>query len=306
MKKIICSLIMFCMLLSACSTKTSIQESMDGRDRPSICGQLQVVDGKLSDEKGNPVMLRGVSNPGVSTSAMLIRQDTYDYLSKEIGVNVMRLALYTYGVGDVGYCTGSQGNRNKLDEYMDNGINYAREADMYVIIDWHILDDGDPNRFIDMSKEYFDMVSKKYKDYNNILYEICNEPNGEDVDWQTIKSYAEQIIPIIRSNDPDSLIIVGTPNWSRDVDEAAKDPLAFDNIMYTLHFYAASHKQELRDKFIEANTKGLPIFVTEYGITSSNGGFPIDEEESNIWIDLLEENGISYVMWNFSKTGEAC
>lgn len=304
MKKLISIIIGCCLLLLGCASQP--KESFDGRARPSINGRLQVVDGKLADKTGLPVMLRGLSNSGVSMSALHTRQDTYDYISKDMGANVMRLALYTYGVGEMGYVTGSNSSRAQMDQLVEDGINFAKNADMYIILDWHILDDGDPNRFIQEAKEYFDKISQQYKGMDHIIYEICNEPNGKDVDWKCIKTYAQQIIPIIRNNDPNALIIVGTPNWSRDVDEAAKDPLEFENIMYTLHFYAASHKQELRDKFLEANRKGLPIFVTEFGITSSSGGFPIDEEEANRWINLLEENGISYVMWNFSKTGEAC
>lgn len=292
---------MTCLLLWGCQS-----QSIDDRHRPSTCGRLQVVDGKLVDQNKNPVMLRGISNAGVSTGKLYTRQDTYSYLSKEWGINVMRLALYTTGMGEFGYCTGSNSARQQMDALVEEGIQYAKEANMYVILDWHILDDGDPYVHIDQAKEYFDTVSQKYKDQDHILYEICNEPNGEGVDWKRIKSYAEEIIPIIRNNDPKAVIIVGTPNWSRDVDEAAKDPLNFDNVVYTLHFYAASHKQELRDKAKVAIEKGLPLFVSEYGITSASGGFPVDEDEADTWIEFLEENGISYVLWNLSKTGEPC
>lgn len=301
MKRIIKLLLLSCIILCGCSAKP-----IDHRNRPSTSGKLQVLNGKLSDKDGNPVMLRGISNAGVSTGKLYTRQDTFDYLSKELGVNVIRLALYTTGVGEFGYCTGTNSARDQMDDLVEQGIEYAKNSDMYVIIDWHILDDGDPYEHIEEAKQYFDKVSKKYKTYQNVLYEICNEPNGKDVDWQRIKSYAEQIIPIIRNNDPHSVIIVGTPNWSRDVDEAAKDPLEFDNVLYTLHFYAASHKQELRDKAQAAYDKGLPIFVSEYGITSSSGGFPVDEQEADTWIEFLEEKGMSYVLWNLSKTGEPC
>ena len=101
------------------------------------------------------------------------------------------------------------------------------------------------------------------------------------------------------------MIIVGTTNWSQDVDVAANDPLNYDNIMYTLHFYSASHRQQLRDKANIAINKGLALFVTEFGITSSSGDLPIDEDEANVWIDFLEENKISWCMWNFSRAQEA-
>ena len=45
---------------------------------------------------------------------------------------------------------------------------------------------------------------------------------------------------------------------------------------------------------------------SEFGVTASNGGFPVDTEQGDLWVDMLEEYGISYVMWNFSRTTEPC
>ena len=145
-----------------------------------------------------------------------------------------------------------------------------------------------------------------YKDYPNILYEICNEPNG-NVTWdKDIKPYAEELITEIRKIDNDAIIIVGTPNWSQDVDIVAKDPLSnSNNIMYSLHFYAASHKQFLRDKMMNALNLGLPIFVSEFGICDASGNGIIDENEANIWIDTLNSNNISWICWNLSNKNES-
>ncbi|MCR4855678.1 MAG: glycoside hydrolase family 5 protein [Erysipelotrichaceae bacterium] len=298
MKKII-SLFICLLLLSSCAS--SQKESFDGKDRPSSRGALQVIDGKLCGEDGRPVMLRGISSYGLSLSERYINDDCFHDISHLIGANIFRLALYTWGVGSVGYCTGA--DQKRLMKDIDNGVAFARNNDMYVIIDWHILEDGDPNRFIEEAKIFFEDVSNRYKDEKHVLYEICNEPNK--VEWKQIRDYAEVIIPIIRNNDPDSIIIVGTPNWSQDVDIAANDPLDYDDLLYTLHFYSASHKESLREKAHAAIDKKLPIFVTEFGITASTGNVPIDIEEADIWIDFLEDNGISYVMWEFSKTAEA-
>lgn len=299
MKKLVAVVLCLLMLVGCNSTP---KESFDGKVRPSVNGVLKVVDGKLCDEKGNQVMLRGISNNGVSVSHMFINDDTFKEISHFMGANVIRLALYTWGVGSVGYCSG--GDKELLIKDVVDGVKYAENNDMYAMIDWHILDDGNPNKYIEDAKVFFDQVSKEFKDSKNVIYEICNEPNK--CEWQDIKDYAEIIIPIIRNNDPDSLIIVGTPNWSQDVDVAANEPLDFDNIMYTLHFYSATHKQSLRDKAQYAIDNGLPLFVTEFGITAASGGFPIDEEEGNTWIEFLEKNGISYIMWNFSRAAEPC
>jgi endoglucanase len=131
---------------------------------------------------------------------------------------------------------------------------------MYVIIDWHILNDQNPNKYKSQAKKFFDEISKKYAGYDNVLYEICNEPNG-GTSWSDITKYAKEIIPVIRANSPNSIIIVGTPTWSQDVDVAADNPLPYDNVMYTLHFYSATHKDSYRDKLKKAIDKGLPLWL---------------------------------------------
>ena len=272
----------------------------DGRARPSSCGALQVKDGKLCSESGEPVMLRGASTYGISTAESFINEPLFEELSRDVGMNVFRLALYTNGMGVVGYCTG--GDKDRLDQDIYNGVEYAKNHDMYVIIDWHVLSDGDPNKYIEDSKVFFAKMAEKYCDYNNVIYEICNEPNG--VDWATVKSYAEVIIPIIREKDPNSVIIVGNPDWSKDLVGVMEDPLEYDNIMYTFHFYSATHKEEWRAVVESASQSGLPIFVTEYGITSANGRFPKNVEEADLWIELLERENISHCMWTFSNVSE--
>ena len=284
-------------LLSSCGSR----QSFDGKDRPSSRGQLRVVDGTLCGDDGKPVMLRGISCYGVSVSERYITDETFHDISHVIGANVFRMAMYTYGMGVVGYCTGA--DQEKLDGVMMDSVTYAENNDMYLIIDWHILSDGDPNKYIDDAVHFFDVISSQCKDKDNVIYEICNEPNG--VSWEEIKSYADTVIPVIRANDPDSVIIVGTPDWSQRVETAADDPLDYPNLMYSLHFYSATHKQELRDEAQRAIDKGLPIFVTEYGVTASTGNYPYDFEEAEVWIDFLEEHGISHVMWNFSKVSES-
>ena len=286
--------------LTGCGAKPKAFE--DGRARPSDCGRLQVKDGKLCSADGGPVMLRGVSLNGLITSESFLNETLFKELSEQDGVNLIRLAMYTYGVGSVGYCTKGDKERHKKD--IETGVELAKANNMYVIIDWHILSDGDPNTYVDEAKRFFAETAEKYASYDNVLYEICNEPNK--VDWPAVKRYAEEVIPVIREKAPDALIIVGNPEWSKDLRSAAADPLAFDNVMYTLHFYAASHGQEYRDMTEELSRKGFPIFVTEYGITAASGGLPRDTESAGKWIDLLEQENISYCLWALSNAPEAC
>ena len=303
MKKLLCLVlagILLVSVLAGCGSRPNVLR--DGRARPSNSGRLQVVNGKLCDKNGEPVMLRGVSTNGLITAETFLNEELFRELAREDGVNLVRLAMYTYGVGVIGYCTGGDKERHKED--IAKGVEYARQEDMYVIIDWHVLSDGDPNSYVDEAKLFFAEMAEKYRKYDNVLYEICNEPNG--VDWPTVKAYAEQVIPVIREKDPDSVIIVGNPDWSKDLYSVAADPLDYDNVLYTLHFYAATHGQEYRDMTEKLSRQGLPIFVSEYGVTAASGGFPRDLDSADAWIELLEREGISYCLWAFSTSPEPC
>ena len=301
MKRTIALLLAAVLLLTAagCAASTAVQ---DGRDRPSVCGRLQVLNGKLCSAQGEPVMLRGVSLNGLVTSESFLNEELFRELSRDDGVNLIRLAMYTYGVGTVGYCTNGDKERHKAD--IAKGVELAKAADMYVIIDWHTLSDGDPNMYLEEAKAFFAEMAETHSGEEHVLYEICNEPNG--VDWQTVKRYAEQVIPVIREKAPEAVILVGNPDWSKDLYSVAADPLDFGNLLYSLHFYSATHGQEYRDMTEQVSKSGLPVFVTEFGVTAASGGHPRDLESADLWIDLLEQENISYCMWSFSKVAEAC
>jgi endoglucanase len=192
-----------------------------------------------------------------------------------------------------------------LHKKVDEGVKYATELGMYVVIDWHILNNGNPNTDKAAAESFFKEMAGKYKDNNNVLYEICNEPNG-DVQWERdIKPYAESMISVIRAIDNDAIVIVGTPTWSQDVDIAAKSPLSDKNTVYALHFYAATHKQDLRNKAQTAINAGLPLLVSEFGICDASGNGSIDEAEADKWMEFLDNNSVGRICWNLSNKNES-
>lgn len=268
---------------------------------PSVNGALHVEGSRLVDRTGKPVQLRGVSSHGLAWFPEYINLACFRQLRQEWNVNVVRLAMYTAESG--GYCTG--GDQNALKALVDQGVRYAAEADMYVVIDWHILSDNNPNMHRNEALAFFRDMSARYAGMDHVIYEICNEPNGGTT-WKDIKTYAVDIIGEIRKNDPDAVILVGTPNWSQFVDQAAADPIReYDNLMYTLHFYAATHKEDLRSRMKAAVDNGLPVFVSEYGICDASGNGAIDIGQANAWADLLDQYGISYIAWNLSNKNES-
>lgn len=265
-------------------------------------GRLHVKGTKLVDKKGHEVQLRGVSTHGLSWYPQYVNDKCFAQLHDKWGANVVRLAMYTEEYN--GYCSGDAKNRSDLKKLIKKGVRLAKKHKMYVIVDWHILSDGNPNSHKKEAKAFFREMSREFKGYNNVIYEICNEPNN-GTSWKEIKSYARSVISTIRKNDKKAVIVVGTPTWSQDVDQAAADPIKGDNIMYALHFYAATHKTDLRNKMTAAINKGLPVFVTEYGICDASGNGVIDKKEADRWIQTMDEYGVSYIAWNLSNKQES-
>lgn len=266
---------------------------------PSAHGSLKVSEGKLRDSRDAVVQLKGISTHSIPRCEPLISEDCF----KEIagwGVNVVRLAMYTEAMDSYNR---SDYFREKNMALIDKGVEAATAADLYVIIDWHILQDGDPMINMEKAKEFFDTVSKKYSDHNNVFYEICNEPNG-DFGWDRIREYAEEVIPVIRNNDDHAVILVGTPSWSSRPD-LVSDPVSDDNVMYSFHFYSASHFDEHKNSLRTAVDKGIPVFVTEYGVCADNGSFPRNLASANEWMELLDEYQLSSCLWSFSTAPEA-
>lgn len=260
---------------------------------------LHVAGTGLADPEGNAVLLRGVSTHGLAWFPGYVNAEFFRELREEWHANVVRLAMYTAESG--GYCT--DGDKEQLKQLLRDGVRFAEEQGLYVIVDWHILSDGDPNRYAEEAMAFFTEMTAEFAPYDHVLYEICNEPNGAG--WDAVRAYAEQVIPIIRANDPDAVILVGTPTWSQDVDQAAANPITgYDDIMYTLHFYAATHKESLRSRLAAALDAGLPVFVSEYGICDASGNGAIDFAEADAWIDLLNTRGVGCVAWNLSNKAE--
>ena len=279
--------------------------------RPSNSGKLYVSGTDLVNEKNQVVQLKGLSTHGIGWYPTYINQDFFTQMSNEWKCNVVRLAMYTQEYN--GYCSNNRDlSRDDLKNLIKNGIQYAAKADMYVIVDFHFLNDVsyglnlNSDQFKSEANEFFSSIASwvennGYSDY--VLYEICNEPNN-GTSWSDVKEYADYIIPIIRNIDSKSVIIVGTPTWSQDVDTAANDPLSYSNIMYALHFYAATHTDWIRSKLTSAHNAGLPIFVSEYGLCDSSGSGSNDYSSSSSWMNLLDSYNISSCMWNISNKAE--
>lgn len=271
----------------------------------------------LTDKYGKCVILKGISSHGLQWDAgnSFVNYGAYKTLRDDFNADLVRVAAY---VTQDGYI---EGNREIIDKKIEEAVEYAVELGLYIIIDWHIhnetvYDTLGKERFSE-SKKFFKKYANKYKNLDNIIFEICNEPVG--VNWYNdgagndLYTYCKEIVSIIREEGSDAVISCGTDFFSQNIQDVHKKFLSedgFDNIMYTLHFYAGSHGDEkykvnLFKNLSEAIRYKTPIFVTEYGICDESGNTNIDIKNADRWIDLLRENGISYCMWSLTNIDES-
>ena len=263
-------------------------------------GQLSVKNGQLVDKSGKGYQLRGMSTHGLTWFPEFVNESAFKTLRDDWNTNVVRLAMYVDEWGN-GQCY--MGNKSGSLELLEKGVDICIKLDMYVIIDWHVLNPGDPSKYTNEAKSFFETVSKRYAKYPNVIYEICNEPNG-GASWSgNIKPYAEKIIPVIRKNAPNSVIIVGTPTWSQEIDKPLSDPLSYKNVMYAFHFYAATHAG-LRSNVENCVAQGLPVFVSEFGTCDASGGGANDFNETQKWLSYFDKQGISYCNWSICNKDE--
>lgn len=257
-------------------------------------GQLKVEGTQLSDNKGRPIVLRGMSFGWHNWWPRFYNEGAVKWLKHDWHCTVVRAAM---GVEpNNGYKQDPVSSLQKIKAVIDAAI----KEDIYVIVDWH-----SHNINLEEAKGFFKKIAEEYGKYPNVIYEIFNEPDQES--WQDVKKYSEEVITVIRSLDPDNLILVGSPHWSQDVHLAAGDPIkGFTNLMYTVHFYAATHKQWLRDRCDLAISKGLPIFISESAGMEASGNGPMNYEEWNKWITWAEKNKLSWVTWSVSDKDETC
>ncbi|WP_461448807.1 glycoside hydrolase family 5 protein [Mucilaginibacter sp.] len=263
----------------------------------SINGALMIKHGKIVNKNGVEPQLHGVSfSWSIWQGQKYYTAAVVDWLLSDFKISIMRAAVAVQP--DSGYLQKPEMQAKLIQDVVDEAIKDG----IYVIIDWH---DHHSNLHIAQSKAFFAMMAKRYAGVPNVIYEIWNEP--EKIGWDTVKSYALQIIPEIRKYDTHNLIIVGSPHWDQDVDVAAANPIkGYKNIAYSFHFYASdpNHQQPLRDKADMAIKKGLPILVTEWGVGEASGDGKFDMPEVNTWMDWLTKNKLSWTNWNITDKHE--
>ncbi len=256
---------------------------------------LSVRGGKLVDSAGESVVLHGVSMGWHSSWPRFYNPEAVREVADVWGADVVRAAIGVHP-REKGYMADPAGSWKCLEAVVEGAV----ERGIYVIVDWH-------SHAIETEAavEFFRKVAARWGDKPNVIYEIFNEPVNDS--WEQVKEYSVRVIEAIRQTDPDNIILVGSPHWCQDIHLVAADPIAgYDNLMYTMHFYAATHKDELRTRTEDAIKSGLPVFVSECAAMEATGDGPLDYESWGKWEKMMADHDTSWVTWSLSEKDESC
>jgi len=258
-----------------------------------VHGKLSVKGNRIVDRNGNAITLHGMSlYCWAPQGTQFFNTSAINHLAQDWKCTVIRIAILPGA-----YKRNPTNEINKVKTVMDACIANG----VYAIVDWHSM--GVAQNDVASSRAFFSTVAAAYGKTPNIMYEPWNEPVREA--WPVIKAYHEAIISAIRAIDPDNIIICGNRNWDQQCAEASEDPITSStNIAYSIHFYAATHRQPLRNNGAAALKNGIALFASEYGASSSSGGGAFDPAETQLWWDWLEENHIGSANWSVAALGE--
>jgi len=256
-------------------------------------GRLHVQGNKVVDAHGRPVTLRGMSLFWSQWQPAFYNARAIRWIASDWHATAVRAAV---AAANGGYTAEPAVETRRAEQAIDAAI----KAGIYVVVDWHAHDP-----MPDEAIRFFTTIARRYRGVPNLIYETWNEPLPKYGWSAVIKPYHLRVIAAIRSQDPGAFVVAGTRSWNQDVDEAAADPIALPDVAYALHFYAATHKADIRAKAEAALARGAALFVTEYGTTAANGDAPIDAAETQTWWNWCDAHGISYLAWSLSDKAEA-
>ena len=264
-------------------------------------GALKVSGNHIVDSHGQVFMLQGMSTHGImwETFSNILSTNSLRVLRDDWRCNAVRIAMYTEEWG--GYTTGYA---SQAKAKVETGVANATSLGMYVIIDWHILHDGNPQTHQREAIDFFKEMAETYKNYSNVIFELCNEPNG-GVTWASqIKPYCQAVVKAIRDTGAKNLVICGTGTWSQDIDKVLGNRLSDANCLHTLHFYANTHTDWLRQRLQNCYNSGLPVLVTEFGTCDASGSGYVNESQTRAWYNLLKNLKVGWFNWSAASKDE--
>ena len=202
---------------------------------------------------------------------------------------------------------------------MDQGIAWAKQHGLYVIMDWHSIgnlkDELYTSPMYNTTKaetfKFWRTVARRYKDEPAVaLYELFNEPTVTapevgDCTWTEWRDLQEQIIDTVRTYNPRAVCLCAGFNWAYDLTPVAAEPVRRENIGYVCHPYPMKRPEPWEEKW-EADfgyvSNQYPVICTEIGFClEDEPGAHIPVISTDVYGEhitrYLEQKGISFTVW---------
>lgn len=266
----------------------------------SLHGQLSIANGGFVDKNGEAYRLTGTAVGWDTLCPFLVHNETYSYLRDEWGINAIRIGMEAHSDNKKNGFMDPYVNWDYWLYYADNKIDTAISAGLYVVLDYHNY--YNPLDTLEGAEKFFGHVAEKYAGCPNIIYEIGNEPDTGE--WKHTKEYADKLIPLIRKYSPDAVIVCPSAGWASEIMNAYKDPLDYDNVIYTFHLYCNPFVANNYNDLKEVLENGFPVFLTEYN-TCGVENEPNDYKSEAKWDALLSQYKVSYVYHNIMANYES-
>lgn len=302
MKRLI-ALISALALLASCSSSKGLEK-------------IHVEGNRFVNESGQTVVFKGLC---LSDPVKMAREgqwsETVFAKAEEWGANIVRFAMHPMHMRDYGY--------EETFKLMDQGIEWAKAHNLYVIIDWHSI--GTLKTEVYQAEMYYTTkeethkfwadVAARYKGENTVaLYELFNEPTytceGLDMGtctWDEYKEIQEAIIDTIRAIDPTAVCLCTGFNWAYDLTPVGANPVARENVAYTCHPYPMKREAPWEEKW-EADfgyvADSFPVICTEIGYClehEKGAHIPVISTDAygEAITSYLDSKGMSFTVWCF-------
>jgi len=276
--------------------------------------RISVSGNKFVSAKGDTMVFRGVNASDPDKLSMNKHWNKEYFIeAKNWGANIIRFPVHPTAWRKQG--------KEKYLQLLDQGVQWAKELGMYVIIDWHSIGNlkselYQNDMYETTRKETFEFwrtMAIHFKGNTTVaFFELYNEPtvfNGQlgVCSWQDWKTLNEEMITIIRANGAKTIPLVAGFNWAYDLTEVAKAPIQAEGIAYVSHPYPMKREKPWEEKwtadwgFVKEK---YPLILTEIGFCGADdkgAHIPVmsDESYGDAITKYCAERGISYTVWVF-------
>jgi endoglucanase len=277
-------------------------------------GRLRVADGRLLDENGDPVVLKGLGLASISAAKALNRwNEDYFANARAWNAEIVRLPVFPADFRE-------DPEQTLLD--LDDALRWCNQHQLYLIIDYHVVGNATQGLFQweeDLAttwpevEAFWTTVSARYADQPTVaFYEIYNEPaaleemggSWEFSDW---REHADTIVAILRKHAPRTIPVVAGLDYAYDLSDGGERPFADPDIALAAHPYpgrAQTNRTRAWDSAFGYLSERYPFILTEFGFDPDDqfdpwGTYRADLSYGREILNYAKDKSISWTAFVF-------